>query len=247
MWHKPKRDSTNIQEICDCLNNKSGDWVKALWELIEYLVCIQFSKRRLSVKQEVAWDATTSIFEQIKQRIDCVEKEYLNGRVDRPQPIKNIVDYVYFVLPKRFAKWCSTNIEQTEKEKAMVSFEYYDEESGCYEDEKYYMQECISSIYEESKISKAEVTQKIKEWLGKAENNIELKNRRARLRGQGLEFVDGKLQVMELTDKEMARELAILESKKEELPKLEKRRQKRIKVLKDKLYGKDGQQYIDVQ
>lgn len=236
MSYAPKRTSDELRAICEHLVKKDECWVDALWELTEYLVNIEFSKRCLAVSFEKAWDATTEVFAQLKQRIDCKERINKNGTIIKPTPIENIVSYVYFALPKRFMKWCSTTMTIEERDKALVRIDTYDPETKCYS-VNLQIEQQLAVERREFTISLEDTERLVLTWLGAAQNNIELKKRRQKLKAQGWEIVNGRLRQINLNFKEMARELAILESRPEELPAKEERRLKRIVYLKGELYG----------
>lgn len=243
MGYSPKRTKSEIAAICEHINKKDECWVDSLWHLVDYLINIQFSKRCLAVTEEKAWDATTDIFLQIKQRIDCKEKVNKDGVKTKLKPIEDIVSYVYFVLPKRFSKWCSTTMTREERDKALLRMETFNPNTQSYTTNLRVEQEMAVEMRME-KTTREEAEKMIVDWLGKATNNIELKNRKAKLKAQGWEIVEGHLVQIELTEKEMARELAILESRKEDLPQRERKRIKRINYLRRRLYGKQGKEGV---
>lgn len=234
MRFKTNLSKAELDRIFQDLLKKNHRWAESLWHLVAYLIHIQFAQRGLIVTDEKKWDAATDIYIQLKTRIDCKERTKKDGTVVKPEPIKNIIKFVYFALPKRFNRWCEVCITREERDKAMLRLDVYDPVQCCHiENRKLELE--IATELREDVVTREECEQKVIEWLGKAQNNMELKARRQKLRNSGWEIRDGKLEQLPLTANEMAKEISILQSTKEEHAPNEKRRQSRIDYLRGEL------------
>ncbi|MDR0696870.1 MAG: hypothetical protein LBF68_04955 [Christensenellaceae bacterium] len=230
-----QKTKEEIALILEHLKNKDSDWVTALWELVYFLCNVEFMKKHIQTTHEKTFDASTDIFLQLKLRIDCTSRTKKDGTIVTPTPIQDIPAYVFFSLPKRFATWIEKSITADKRANEVLPLEIF-----CKDDDKYKMNPIVSqkAVYEirEDSISRSDMEARVLDWLAKASSPIEWRQRHAKLRAKGWNVKDGILEPLSQTEKEMSRELAILENKTEILQANENRRVNRISYLRNKLY-----------